>query len=124
MSASSRIEAALLGAVDRGRVFAIARLVYGLLAFDLWLEMASHGSRYGAGGLNVAHFQWLDAVQPLPDAATYLAVILASGVFSLALCLGIGGRAARWTLFGLYTYGRAMRQHDSYQHHFILSIVL
>ena len=124
MSAVSWLEAALLGAVDRGRVWAVERLVYGLLAFDLWLEMASHASRYGAGGLNVAHFQWLDAVQVLPDASTYLAVILASGVLSLALCLGVGGRGARWTLFGLYTYGWAMSQLDSYQHHFFLSIVL
>lgn len=124
MSAVSPMERALFGPVDRGRVFAIERLVYGLLAFDLWLEMASHGSRYGAGGLNVAHFAWLDRVQGLPGASTYLAVILASGVFSLSLCLGVGGRPARWVLFGLYTYGWAMSQLDSYQHHFFLSIVL
>ena len=113
-----------MGAVDRARVASVERLVYGLLAFDLWLEMAPHASRYGAGGLNVAHFSWLDDIQGLPDASTYLAVILASGVVSLGLSLGVGGRVARWALFGLYTYGWAMSQLDSYQHHFFLSIVL
>ncbi|MBD89549.1 MAG: hypothetical protein CL940_04375 [Deltaproteobacteria bacterium] len=124
MSLSTWTDRALFGPVDRARVAVLERVVYAVLAFDLWIEMVPHGSRYGAGGLNVAHFAWLDVLQGLPDASTYLAVIFASGVLCLGLALGLGGRAARWAAFALYTYGWAMSQLDSYQHHFFLSIVL
>ncbi len=124
MTGPAWLERALFGPVARGRVQVLERLVYALLAFDLWVEMAPHGSRYGAGGLNVAHFGWLDAIQGLPSAGTYLGVVFASGVLCLALAFGLGGRLARWAAFALYTYSWAMSQLDSYQHHVFLSIVL
>jgi hypothetical protein len=118
----------LFGPVEAIRTLVLERLVYGLLAFDLLVEMAPHGSRYGVGGMNVAHFAWLDALQPLPTATTYLTVVFAASVLSLALALdapqGRGGARARWALFALYTYAWSMSQLDSYQHHVFLSIVL
>ena len=58
MSLSTWTDRALFGPVERARVAVLERVVYAVLAFDLWVEMVPHGSRYGAGGLNVAHFAW------------------------------------------------------------------
>lgn len=96
-----------------------------LLAFDMWLTRASHAGRYGAGGFNVAHFPWLDAAQPPVSPPFYVGACVLTG----ALCFAIvfAHRPPRWLLgltFVVHTWSWAMSMLDSYQHHYLLSIVL
>jgi len=96
-----------------------------LLAFDMWLTRASHAGRYGAGGFNVAHFPWLDAAQPAVSPPFYVGACVLTG----ALCFAIvfARRPPRWLLgltFVVHTWSWAMSMLDSYQHHYLLSIVL
>ena len=55
------------GPVAAVRPYVLERAVLFLLALDSWVQFVPHGGRYGAGGFNVAHFLWLDAIQPLHD---------------------------------------------------------
>jgi len=41
--------------------------------------------RYGADGFNVAHFAWLDALQPLPTASSYATLLLVSGLLAMTM---------------------------------------
>jgi len=96
-----------------------------LLAFDMWLTRASHAGRYGAGGFNVAHFPWLDAVQPSVSPPFYVGASVLTG----ALCFAIvfAHRPPRWLLgltFIVHSWSWAMSMLDSYQHHYLLSLVL
>ena len=108
--------------VWRPRLF--ARLALGLLAFDCWLVMLPHGGRYGAGGFNVAHFAWLDALQPDPTRELYGLLILGSGALALVSALGPMRRWAIGLVTIMYSWAWAMSQLDSYQHHYLLSLVL
>ena len=96
-----------------------------MLAFDLWITRIEHSGRYGAGGFNVAHFAWLDAVQPSVTPGLTIAVITLAGL----LCFGVAlaPKPPRWLIaltFLLYTWSWAMSMLDSYQHHYLSSIVL
>jgi len=107
------------------RTYLLLRGTLLLLAFDVWLTRVSHGGRYGAGDFNVAHFAWLDAIQPSVSPALYVAVSTLTGFLCFALALA--PRQPRWLLgiaFALHTWGWAMSMLDSYQHHYLLSIVL
>ena len=86
--------------------------------------MVSHAGRYGVAGFNVAHFGWLDALQPTPSATSYVAVLLMCGLLALVLAWTGPKRAAVVVLFVLYTFSWAMSMLDSYQHHYFVSIVL
>lgn len=96
-----------------------------LLAFDLWVTRLSHAGRYGAGGFNVAHVPWLDAIQPQISPALHIGVCLLTSVLCLAIVFA--HRPPRW-LFGLcfavHTWSWGMSMLDSYQHHYLLSLVL
>jgi len=95
-----------------------------VLAFDVWLVRVPKGWKVGVDGFNVAHFQWLDALQPLPAPGLYVGVQLLVGIVSL-VCAFI--EAALWLrilLALLHTYSWAMSLLDNYQHHYFLSLVL
>ncbi|MGE0792454.1 MAG: hypothetical protein AB7S26_42660 [Sandaracinaceae bacterium] len=95
------------------------------LAFDLWLTRASHAGRYGAGGFNVAHFGWLERVQPTITPAVHLTVLFVTGALCIAIALA--HRPPRWLIAAalvLHTWSWAMSMLDSYQHHYLLSLVL
>jgi hypothetical protein len=95
-----------------------------LLALDAWALMIGHAGRYGAAGFNAAHFDWLDAIQPLPTNASYIGVLLLGGLLSLTLMITGISRLLMAVLFVLYTYAWAMSLLDSYQHHYFVSITL
>lgn len=101
------------------------RMVLLLLAFDAWVVMIDHGAKYGAYGFNVAHFGWLDAVSPLPTPGLYVGLLVFVGLLSCWIALVLPASRV-WTglLCAVYTYAWAMSQLDSYQHHYLLSIVL
>ncbi len=111
------------GAVAAVRPYLLARAFLLLLAFDVWLLLLPHASRYGIGGFNVAHFAWLDALQPLPGAALYTGVVVLSGMLAITAAL-TGERATLAALAALYTYGWAMSLLDAFQHHYLLSLFL
>ena len=73
----------------------------------------------------MAHFAWLDAVQPSVTPGLTIAVITLAGL----LCFGVAlaPKPPRWLIaltFLLYTWSWAMSMLDSYQHHYLSSIVL
>lgn len=96
-----------------------------MLAFDMWLTRASHGGRYGAGGFNVAHFGWLEAVQPQISPEVYVGVCVLTG--ALCFAVAFADRPPRWLIaltFLVHSWSWAMSMLDSYQHHYMLSLVL
>lgn len=112
------------GPVAALRPYALAKVVYVMLALDTWLLRVPVGWRYGAGGFGVAHFGWLDAVQPLPSSPFYVGLMLVTGVLAMVCALANAGRAIRAAVALCWTYGWTMSLADSYQHHYFLSLVL
>ena len=106
------------------RPYLLMKGVLFLLAFDAWVLRVPHGGRYGDGGFNVAHFQWLDALQPLPSPELYVGLMLSVGMLALVCMLTDASRWALALLALMWTYGWAMSLHDTYQHHYFLSLVL
>jgi hypothetical protein len=95
-----------------------------LVSFDVWLLHVAVGGRYGAGGFGVAHFEWLDAVQPLPTPDVYVGLMMIIGILALTSVLADLGRWARALVAISYTYGWAMSLHDSFQHHYFITLAL
>ena len=112
------------GPVAAVRPYVLERVVLFLLALDAWVQFVPHGARYGAGGFNVAHFAWLDAVQPLPSPALHVGLMLIVGGLAWVIACTGGNRGLRVLLLTLYTYGWAMSRLDAYQHHYLLSLLL
>jgi len=106
------------------RPYVLERAILFLLALDAWVQFVPHGGRYGAGGFNVAHFTWLDAVQPLPSPALHVGLMLIVGGLAWVIACTGGTRWLRVLLLVLYTYGWAMSRLDAYQHHYLLSLLL
>lgn len=112
------------GPVAALRPYALAKIVYVVLALDAWLLRVPVAWRYGAGGFDVAHFGWLDALQPLPSAAFYTGLMLVTGVLAMVCALANAGWRTRLAVAALWTYGWMMSLADTYQHHYFLSLVL
>jgi hypothetical protein len=108
------------------RPYLVLKTTLLMLGFDLWLTRASHGGRYGAGGFNVAHFEWLGTLQgSLITPGLYVGLVTLLGV--LCMVLALAPRPPRW-LIGvaalLLTWSWAMSMLDSYQHHYLLGLVV
>lgn len=112
------------GPFGASRAYLFARAFLLLLALDTFVLMIGHAGRYGVAGFNVAHFAWLDALQPTPTAASYIAVLLLVGLLALVLALSGLSRPGLAALFALYTFSWSMSMLDSYQHHYFVSLVL
>ncbi len=106
----------------RPRLFRVGLLL--VLAFDCWLNRVPRAGKYGAGGFNVAHFEWLDRIQPMPSPGLYITVQLVTGLLALVAALTNG---PRWMLALVtlgWTWGWSMSLLDAYQHHYLLSLLL
>ena len=112
------------GPVAAVRPFLAMRAVYVLLALDVWMVEIPRGARYGAGGFDVAHFRWLDAVRPMPSPDLYVGLMLVLGLLCLVCALLDPARWLRAVVAILHTYGWTMSFHDTFQHHYFLSLVL
>jgi hypothetical protein len=112
------------GPVDVLRPYLLTRALLALLAFDCWLELVPHGARYGVGGFNVAHFAFLDALLPLPTAPLYVGAVLLAGWLALTMALVGPTRAGMVALTTLYTLAWSCSLLDTYQHHYLLSLLL
>jgi len=110
--------------VAAARPYLLQKSLLALLALDCWLHLAPRGAWYGAGGFNVAHFALLDALLPRPTPALYVGVVLLAGLLAGSMVLLRPEPVASAVLFALYTYGWAMSMQDSYQHHYLLSLLL
>lgn len=122
---SRALDRTIFAPVAAARPYLVFKGTLLLLAFDMWLTRAEHAGRYGAGGFNVAHFGALDAIQPSVSPGVYVGVCVLTG----ALCFAIvaASKPPRWLValaFALHTWSWAMSMLDSYQHHYLLSIVL
>ncbi|HRC55558.1 MAG TPA: HTTM domain-containing protein, partial [Kofleriaceae bacterium] len=104
------------------RKLALARFaLFALVALDAILQLP-HAPRYGAGGFALAHVPWLSALGPGRDS-----FVIAQGLISalaVAAALGMTSRAAMLALSGLYGWCYFGSQLDSYQHHYLVWIVV
>jgi len=112
------------GPVLAARAWLLRRGLLALLAFDAWTLEVPHGGRYGAGGFNVAHFAWIDAVHAVPTPALYVGLMLAVGTLALVGALAGATRPLLAVVFAGWTWGWSMSLLDAYQHHYFLSILL
>ncbi|MCG8424145.1 MAG: HTTM domain-containing protein [Proteobacteria bacterium] len=109
-------------AVSRAKLSWFRLAFFSLLGIDAFLQV-SHAPRYGAGGFNVAHMAQLDAVLPEPSRSGMLVVFLLMSYLGLAIAAG-AGRGAIWLLTPLYGYAYFISQLDSYQHHYLVFLIL
>jgi hypothetical protein len=96
-------------------------LVFALLAVDA-LAQIRHAPRYGAGGFNVAQLPGLDAIAPGRDGYAVAQLVLAY-LFALVAC-GAAVRVALPIATIIYAWLYLSSQLDSYQHHYLVAIVL
>ena len=110
------------GAVAPVRPYLLLRLSLLLLAFDCWVDLIPHAGRYGVGDFNVAHF-WFLEILPTPTPGIYIGTMVLCGWLAMVMAVR-PARAGLALLFGLYTYGWSMSMLDSYQHHYLISLLL
>jgi hypothetical protein len=105
-------------------VLALFRLLFfAVLAVDMWLQV-EHAPRYGAGDFNVSHLPALDGWLPVLTRPTMAFLFLLQAYLAGLLALGGGGRSALVALTSLYGVTYFSSQLDSYQHHYLLFLVL
>jgi hypothetical protein len=106
------------------RAYLFSKVFLGMVALDTWMLMIGHAGRYGVAGFNVAHFELMDRVLPVPTPSHYIATLLLTGLLALTLALLGTPTLPTALLFVLYTYSWSMSMLDSYQHHYFVSLVL
>ncbi|MFN3197090.1 MAG: HTTM domain-containing protein [Bradymonadia bacterium] len=99
-------------------------LVFGVLAFDVWMLNIEHAPRYGAGAFNATQFAWLDALIPTPGVVAVGLAWLLCGYMALQAALGVAVKASVIGACVLYNGVYYWSQADSYQHHYLLGLVL
>jgi hypothetical protein len=113
-----------LAPVAAVRPWLLMKFTLFVLAFDVLGTHLGPAWRYGAAGFNVPHFAWMSAL-PTPTTAAYVGMLFL--VSTGALVAALVPKPPRWLLGGLgvlYTWGWSCSMHDSYQHHYLLGLVL
>lgn len=109
---------------ERIRMVALRVTLFGLVAFDLWAVTLHHASRYGAGDFNVAQIGLLDTLLPIPTPAVVATGWLLGGFFALRAAFGVAIKqsivGATICYFGIYLWSQV----DSYQHHYLVGLLL
>lgn len=107
--------------LDRRHVALFRFAFFAVLAVDAFLQV-SHAPRYGAGDFNVPHFGWLPL--PAPSRGAMLAIDLTLAYLFAMAALGVATRVVvpLATLLACYAYYSS--QLDSYQHHYLVALVL
>lgn len=102
--------------------WALFRLCFfGLHAVDAVLQLA-HAPRYGAGGFNVPQLPL--PLLPAPD-RTGMSFVYGLLAIAFALCaVGVAVRVLLPLAAALYAYAYFVSQLDSYQHHYLMCLVL
>lgn len=107
-------------AVSTSRLAALRVLFFGLLGLDQLYLMVEKAYRYGTGDFNVAHFELLDWILPIPSPVVHAAIYLVCGFLALRVASGIAVRASLFVLLPLYSYAYFSSMHDGYQHHYLM----
>ncbi len=110
--------------IETSRLAALRVIFFGLLGLDQLYLMVEKGYRYGAGDFNLAHFDILDRVLPVPSAAVHTAIYLICGFLALRIAAGIAVRSSLYVLTVLYSYAYFSSLHDGYQHHYLMAWLL
>ncbi len=129
MSAADRLGSAwarfwFSGEVLRSRLTAFRVVFFGLLALDLWVLMVPHATRHDVGAFNVSHLHWLDPYLPAPTAVGLTALYLVAGFLAMRVALGLATRSSLVALTVLYSCAYFWSQADSYQHHYLICLLL
>lgn len=106
----------------RPRLF--AGIFLAVMTLDIWLTFVHRGPNLGVGGFVVAHFQWLDELQPVPTPSLYIGMMVVTSFCAWIAGLCNGHRLLIAVACLLFTYGWAMSQTDSFQHHYLMSLIL
>ncbi len=110
------------GDVALARPYLVLRFVLTMLAFDSWLNLMPHGSKYGVGGFNVAHFPIFGDF--IPGASFYLGVLAFTSVLALSQALYRPHRIALALVAIGYTLGWTCSLLDSVAYHYLMSLYL
>ncbi len=94
-----------------------------VFALDAWLQIA-HAPRYGHGNFNVSHFPLLDGLLPIPSRSSMVLLYSLQAYLGLRLAFGAASRLLYVLLALVFSYGYFISQLNSYQHHYLLAIVL
>jgi len=109
--------------VPRAKLGVFRVVFFSLLAVDSWRQI-EHVARYGANNFNVSHLPWLDAVLPMPTSSGILVVFLLQSYLAARVVLGVNVKVPVKLLTVLYGYSYFISQTDSYQHHYLLFLLL
>jgi hypothetical protein len=121
MRALERYWLSPVAAIRPWLLFRATLLLFGL---DVFADHLGAAWRYGTAGFNVPHFSFLD-VLPMPTTEAYTGTLVAIGLSSFVCALS--PRAPRWLVAAIavaYLWSWASSMHDSYQHHYLLSLFL
>jgi hypothetical protein len=122
--ARSPLDRFAFGPVAAVRPWLFAKALHLILALDVWHTLVGPAWRYGAAGFNVAHFAILDAL-PIPTREAYVGMLVLVGAMAfVAVALPRTPRALSIAITVLYTWGWSCSMLDSYQHHYLLSVLL
>ena len=117
------LDGLFFGPGDDDRADVVRFGFFAVLAVDIW-DGISHLARYGAGHFNVSHLASLDGVLPAPDRTWMVALALIQIVLAIRAALGIQLRVTVPALAALYSVSYFWSQFDSYQHHYLLCVLL
>ena len=98
-------------------------LFFALLAVDAFL-LIGHAPRHGSGGFNVPHFPSIAFITPVLDRTAVVVCALVLCYLASRIAIGV---AARWLFIpvvALYASVYLSSQLDSYQHHYLLVLML
>jgi hypothetical protein len=95
--------------------------LFGVLALDALLQI-DQAAKYGANEFNVAHLPFLDGL--VPGRVTFGVGQLAMAYLLVLAAFGVATRIAVPIVALLYGWFYFASQFDSYQHHYLVAIVL
>jgi len=107
--------------VSRAKLAVARVVVFAMLAVDALAQIA-HAPRYGADGFNVGQLPGLDATAPSRVGFAIAQLVLAY-LFALVAC-GAAVRVALPLATAIYAWLYFSSQLDSFQHHYLVAIVL
>lgn len=124
MSAWTRYESWWLDSTVSREKLAVFRTVFFLIvAIDAFMQI-SHAPRYGASDFNVTNLPLIGSVLPELSRAGMATVWLLQAYLAFRIAFGGATRSAMVLLCAAFGYGYFISQLDSYQHHFLLFLVL
>jgi len=107
--------------VSWSKLLAARVVIFTLLALDALLAIR-HAPRYGAGGFNVAQLPFLDRLGP--TRISYLVGELLNATLFTFAALGVATRFVVPAAAAIYAWLYLGSQLDSYQHHYLVALIL